>query len=147
MRLAFARYQQHAICGQELSDIVLAEYVQLSDAREVIITKDNHDPRIVHVSLYGNSFEGDPDAGEAHVSCWLEIRCARQVNGESTWVPEGEPIPWRRTTREGRACWYGQLQTLELPRDQSYRVTIVEEERYKLEADETRTGAFPSIST
>jgi hypothetical protein len=143
VRFAFARYQEYALTPLRLSDIVVADYAQLSDEREAVILHDSADERLIHVTVYGISYEGTEDTGRAEVVCWLEQLCASQTRGEGTWVAESEPIYMSKTIREGRATWYAQLRPVESGSCARYRVSILEEERYKLDRDEKETGTIP----
>lgn len=143
VRFAFARYQPYALPGLKLSNIVTAEYAQISDSREAMVMTDHADDRLIHVTVYGNSFEGHPDSVVAEMTCSLEVYCAPQVKGAATWVAEGEPVQWVRTVREGKSCWYGQLRAAESAHCNKYRVSILEVERYKLDGDDSKTGTLP----
>lgn len=143
VRFAFARYQPYALESLELSDIVLAEYAQISDTREVMVMSDHKDDRLIHVTVYGSSFEGHTDSVVSEVTCSLEVQCAPQVKGAAIWVTEGEPVQWVCTVREGKSCWYGQIRIADSTDYHKYRISILEVERYKLDGNDSKTGTLP----
>ncbi|WP_239190595.1 hypothetical protein [Candidatus Nitrotoga sp. HW29] len=143
VRFAFARYQKYALPDLQLSDIVVADYAQLSDEREAVIMCDPTNNNLIRVTVYGISFQGLERSGEARVACWLERRCTPLHDGVAAWIPESEPKPLSRTVREGRACWHGELPSAESSRSNNYRVAIVEEEYYLRDKKNKEYGAIP----
>jgi hypothetical protein len=132
LRLAFCRYQPYGLPLCQVSDIVVADYAQLSDEREAVIVRDPSNDRLLKVTVFGISFEGSERGVQPRMIGWLERRCARQEDdGEAAWVPETEPAEWPRSVREGRACWYGELNAAQSGGCDHYRVAIVEQERYR----------------
>lgn len=143
VRFAFARYQKYALPGLELSNIVVADYAQLSDDREAVIMCDPTNNRLIRLTVYGISFQGLERSGEARVFCWLERRCTPLRDGVAAWIPEDEPKRLLRTVREGRACWHGELTSAEPCQSNNYRVAIVEEEYYLRDKKDKDYGAIP----
>src|SRR5262249_44940151 len=143
VRLAVARYQPYALKGMKLSDITLVDYLQLSDDRELVITRDTKDDRKLHIALYGITHDATQSIAPARLSCWLEERCAEQLDGKASWIAGSATVSWQRTIREGRACWYTSIQAATPLSCGKYRLSVLEEESYLLETDESANGGIP----
>lgn len=132
VRLAFCRYQFHGLPLCQVSEIVVADYAQLSDEREAVIMRDRGNKGLLKVTVFGVSFEGNTQGVQPRMFGWLERRCAHHGgDGESAWVADGEPSEWPRSVREGQACWHGELNTGKVPGRDRLRVAIMEEEHYR----------------
>lgn len=142
VRFAFCRYQQYALAGLNVSDVVVADYAQLSDQREALIIRDPANKAAVNLTVYGISYEGAENSAQPRMSGWVERRCARQEDHrEAAWVAENVPVTLVRSVREGRACWHGELSAAQTSGGDRYRIAIVEEERYRRDGD--GDGAIP----
>lgn len=136
LRIAVARYQPFALTDAlKLSAITLVDYLQLPDDRELVITRDPHEKRTLHVMLIGVSHEATSSLSVANLSCRLEERCTRQEGGLASWETLATSQSWERTVREGRACWCTTLRAPESVDCGKYRLGVIEEETYLLEAD------------
>jgi hypothetical protein len=58
IRLALARYQPHALPDAKLSRVVLADYVQLTPDRSLVISADPYHPRRLRVTMSGPAPRG-----------------------------------------------------------------------------------------
>ncbi len=151
MRLALARYQEHAVPGHELSEIVTHEFIQLPPSRSSELSIQ-HDPtnaarRKLTVSLKGAA------PGQANASGWTtEVKARLEylplktweshkhlVPGELglhgiAWVPDEQSVATLpRDVRAGR--WAGAMQGVELSPERIYSVVIEEYEIGLQDAD------------
>jgi hypothetical protein len=134
VRLAFCRYQKHAIAGCHVSDIVIADYAQLADLREAVIVRDPHDRKTLTVNVFGIAATGEAgQVVDVQMSAWLERRCATQRRGEAVWIQETSPLVLTSIVRDGRTCWSQTLASLESFESNEYRVAVVEMERFHKE--------------
>jgi hypothetical protein len=62
VRLALVRYQPHALPDAKLSRVVLADYVQLTPDRSVVVSADPYHPRRLRVTISGPAPRGPQPA-------------------------------------------------------------------------------------
>lgn len=144
VRLAFCRYQPHGLPLCQVSEIVVADYAQLTDEREAVIMRNPGNDGLLKVTVFGISFEGNSQSVQPRMFGWLERRCSR-LNGdaEAAWVKEGESLELPRSVREGRACWHGELDAGEAIGYDRFRVAILEQECYQRADKADGHGAIP----
>lgn len=63
VRLALARYQPCSTDGAHLSEVALADFMQLAADRSVVVRPDR-DPRVRHVAVFGPGYTGSGGAEE-----------------------------------------------------------------------------------
>ena len=144
VRFAFARYQEYALDGLNLSDIVIADYMQLSDSREVVIFRNPQYPNKIDLTIYGSYSEGDNDSASFNMSAWLEYKFNHFTDdSDAIWIKDDsttiKEIP--RIIRDGKACWHCTLETNKKLSD--LRVALVEVEKYKISINQEQSGERP----
>ena len=146
VRFAFARYQPFALSGLHLSDVVVADYIQLSDRREVVIYCDPQSSRLLDVTVYGSYSEGQEEAARFRMKAWLERRCSGLLDGgQSAWLRDEEStsVELVRAIRDGRACWHCRIETPESKSAHHYRVALLEVEEYSVGDGTSKRGERP----
>ena len=95
IRLALARYQPQAVTGAHLSSVVLAEFVQLTPDRLLIVSDaPSADRRVRRVAVHGVTPEAAPQsprAGEIRLELQTLVPGADETLGWST-VEQGRPL-------------------------------------------------------
>lgn len=142
VRLAVARYQPWAPEDLRLSVISLVEYLQLQDDRELVITRDYADERLLHVTLYGITHEPGSLAA-ARLTCWMEERCSGQKDGPASYTSVASAAAWTHGVRDGRSCWTTSIRAPDPLSCGRYRVAVMELETYAQEAPPDAPGHLP----
>jgi len=143
VRLAVARYQHWAPKELRLSQISLVEYLQLQDDRELVITRDPADERLLHVTLYGITHEPTAPGAPASLTCWMEERCTGQKDGPASYTPVASAAAWTHGVRDGRSCWTTSIRVADPLSCGRYRVAVMEQETYARETAPDASGHLP----
>jgi hypothetical protein len=101
VRLALARYQPHSLPGLELSPVVLADFVQITPARQVKLTPHPGSPSQFDLLVTGTTYRSGNWPVAPKVSKFdipepaLGIHFTTEVDdsGQPTDPPDGEPTP------------------------------------------------------
>jgi hypothetical protein len=122
LRLALARYQPHGIEGAQLSDIVLADFLQLTPDRTATVVPG---PTQIDVKVVGvganNEANGAKSIGVSATVQW----CAASA-GELGWQ---QPVAWTEltaTTASGVTTWQAKVPRPAAQPGTLYRVAIIE---------------------
>jgi hypothetical protein len=155
LQLALMRYQPYAISGMHLSEVVLADFIQLQDKRYASIVPNPHDLTKFRVTVRGPIVDGHmdrscaktnrcnakqsrpgQDAGHSDKCCvsrrrsvevWLEV-ASRQPGRSPVWEQHGASITLDATVEGELIAWSGELAVsprLELP-TRRMRVCLME---------------------
>jgi hypothetical protein len=138
VRLALARYQQHALPGVELSHVVLADFAQLTPDRAAALTSDPYAPRRLVLVVSGR-------APEAPYRTTIVVTVQRRVahhgsdlgwedvsGGEATITPASGA-----TSVPDTALWAGIITLAADPDEDEYRLIIREYESLRSDAGDT----------
>jgi hypothetical protein len=107
VRLALARYQQHAIEDCNLSPIVQADFVPLAPGRTVTVTQTG--PASWGLAMRGDSYK-DPRHTTSVVQAYIEVVEKSLPEDTALWRPVGEPVILRPSSVEAwRYHWTGQV--------------------------------------
>lgn len=168
IRMSLARYQPNSIVGVELSNIALANFVQLMPDRTVTVTPDPDDDLTIQIRVDGltyhstswHSGDDEPDInGEYHgfdvnpdirlVEVSVEERIPGTID-EVGWIPSTDPginiavasaVFAENNTPPGSPLWIGNVT---VPEANRFRVVIRESEHFL--NDEVRQHTFSVIN-
>jgi hypothetical protein len=149
IRLALARYQPISVTSAHLSEVVLADFMQLVPDRWLSVTKPATEPMKRNVHVYGPAYASSSSFEEAKkadgatsiaqksvIKIWVEKLDANAILGEEFgWVPEDKAIISEFPFHDPKEypLWAG---SVILPPDNSrYRLVVAEYEEYLVDDD------------
>lgn len=152
VRLAFARYQKHALTGSgfdlRLSDVVMADPIQLLPTRTVQVTIKPSNPNLARVTVNGPVYWGraGDSGGELTTSSVLTVEMQRRVDAidddvlgwEMVSTPiTAEPVPSHPQVGPGMpVLWKG---SITIPADGQFRVLVREFEEHAADSGNLAT--------
>jgi hypothetical protein len=137
VRLALVRYQPMSVDGQEVSAVVLADFVQTLPDRSLTLTRDANAPEQLQLSLSGPAPSARREVGSGHifletnvVRAYLQRRSPVIVDEVLGWEAlEGEPVTLEPAlAADGQAIWSGGLVIPAM--DERLRLVVQEFEPY-----------------
>ena len=127
VRLAFARYQEHAVANCELSRIVMADFVPLLPGRAVTVKRIGQ--ATWSLTMRGYSYR-HPDETTTIVQAHIEYMDAALPEDAVSWRPLGPAVTLTSSTEEPwRYQWTGQIRLIDQKvQSQHYRRRLVIQE-------------------
>ncbi|PEP92382.1 hypothetical protein CN582_24875 [Bacillus wiedmannii] len=137
--LALASYQPNSVPDAHLSQVVMADFVQVAPDRLATVMKNPSDRRIVNISLCGTGpgFNHLPQTMKNEVEASVEKR-----NLNNQWVPVlGSTSLLHQTELDTpRKTWMGQVILPDIPSSSNkYRIVIKEFECFLIDGDSPDT--------
>jgi len=126
IRMALARYQPSSISDAHLSKVVLADFVQITPDRSVVVTYDPYNPAVLNVAVAGYSYKPlTPDNERIEV---VIESLSQELEGDLGWKRENEAEILRDIeTASENLIWKGQV-TLPSAGGQKFRLVLKEHE-------------------
>ncbi|HEX9766378.1 MAG TPA: hypothetical protein VGA36_06410, partial [Nitriliruptorales bacterium] len=110
VRLALARWQPDSISFQELSPVVLADFVQLAPDRSATVVFDDADRSILGVTLTGPTHHGsEASSGHPGNAQVLVEKRKNNLTGDLAWMQIGQPIAMTGSVTNGVGQWFTEI--------------------------------------
>ncbi len=147
VRLALARYQPNALADAKLSNVVLADFVQLAPDRAATVSADPYRPALLRVTVTGTAPEGPAPAGPGAAPATptvvrIRVQQATPGLGELGWrdVDEDVAVAAADPAAQGvdGVLWQGAVRFQQAPASGAFRLVI--EEREYVTAGHVATG-------
>jgi hypothetical protein len=140
VRLALARYQEHALPGLELSSVVQTDFVQLTASRTATVVRDGS---VAVVTLVGPSAVNAFGLGH-RVAVTLQTR--PPLGSELLWRDEGSVEAGAPSMRgDGVATWAARIALPLLDDGREVQLLVVEHEVYATELADGGVGEATRI--
>jgi hypothetical protein len=148
IRLALTRYQPNALQNVHLSPVVLADFAQLAPNRSAVLTYDPYNPKRIHLSVAGFTYQdakGQNIADSSRVEITVETRSSESVS-DLDWEDSGL-TPVQQTGVAGEILWSGYIDSPDTWQNHlpgQYRIVICEYEQF-LTYDPNDTALSPAL--